>query len=60
MEEGGMSDDLSAAADQWRQSVISVGEGGRGFVLAHAHRRYVATAAHCLPFLPPAHGASYV
>jgi hypothetical protein len=54
-----MSEDLPAAADQWRQSVLSVGEGGRGFVLAHERRRYVATAAHCLPFLPPPHGASY-
>jgi hypothetical protein len=52
-----MSEDLPAAASTWRKSVIRVG-GGRGFVLARERRRYVATATHCLPFLPPATGAS--
>jgi hypothetical protein len=47
------------ATKEWRRSVIRVG-GGRGFVLAHGQHRYVATAAHCLPFLPPAHGASHI
>jgi hypothetical protein len=53
-----MDDLLSAKANRWRQSVVHVGYG-RGFVVALERERYVVTAAHCLPFLPPAHGASY-
>jgi hypothetical protein len=45
-------------ANQWRQSVLRVGDG-RGFVVERDRRRYVVTAAHCLPDLPPAHGMSY-
>jgi hypothetical protein len=33
--------------------VVTVGEG-RGFVVENAGERFVITAAHCLPFLPPA------
>jgi hypothetical protein len=50
--------------------VLRVGDG-RGFIVEHRYRvklptgnrfltqRFVITAAHCLPQLPPAHGASY-
>jgi hypothetical protein len=37
--------------DQVRAAVITVGEG-RGFVV-EGWDRYVITAAHCLPHLPP-------
>lgn len=44
-------------------SVIRVGDG-RGFIVELPHSpitsRLVITAAHCLPYLPPAHRASYV
>jgi hypothetical protein len=40
------------------KSIIVVGSG-RGFVIEVGHERYVITAAHCLPQLPPAHPASY-
>ena len=33
--------------------VITAGSG-RGFVVEYAGERLVITAAHCLPFLPPA------
>jgi hypothetical protein len=33
--------------------VVTVGSG-RGFVVEGARERFVITAAHCLPFLPPA------
>ena len=43
------------------RSVITVGpNGGRGFVVEGWPDRYVITAAHCLPALPPAHAMSYV
>jgi hypothetical protein len=39
-----------------KQSVVSVGEVGRGFVVAGSlERRYIITAAHCLPKVPPPH-----
>jgi len=31
---------------------------GRGFVVEAGHERLVITAAHCLPHLPPCHGAA--
>jgi len=43
------------------KAVVTVGNG-RGFVVEAAPwqwGRVVITAAHCLPFLPPAHGAAY-
>ena len=39
-------------------AVIKVG-GGRGFVIEVDRWRYVVTAAHCLPDMPPAHAASH-
>ena len=39
--------------DDLAGSVVRVGDG-RGFVVAGGDTRYVITAAHCLPFLPPA------
>jgi hypothetical protein len=48
----------SSALEKAKQAVITVGDG-RGFVVeGDLERRYVITAAHCLPELPPAHGAS--
>ncbi len=41
--------------DEAKSAVVKVGDG-RGFV---AHGGYVITAAHCLPFFPPCHGASH-
>jgi hypothetical protein len=44
---------------EWLRSVVSVGEG-RGFVVEGAmDRRYVITAAHCLPFLPSCDGYAF-
>ncbi len=40
-------------------TVIQVGEG-REFIIATEEARYVITAAHCLPQLPPAHPWSYL
>lgn len=40
-------------------AIIRVGKG-RGFFVDGRRGRYVITAMHCLPELPPAHGASYV
>ena len=46
----------TAIKPEWLQSVVSVGEG-RGFVVEGAmDRRYVITAAHCLPSLPSCDG----
>jgi hypothetical protein len=40
-------------------AIVKVGDG-RGFVVEGTRRRrYVITAAHCLPHLPPAHPFSY-
>jgi hypothetical protein len=40
-------------------AIVTVGDG-RGFAVEHAGNRLVVTAAHCLPFFPPCHGASYL
>ena len=40
------------------KAILTVGEG-RGFVINGRYNRLVITAAHCLPFFPPCHGASY-
>lgn len=45
-------------SDDALNAVVTVG-GGRGFVVQGRRDRYVITAAHCLPFLPPCHGFSY-
>jgi hypothetical protein len=42
---------------QWANAVVKVG-AGRGFVVGD-RERFVITAGHCLPELPPYHGASY-
>ena len=44
---------------QATSAVVTVGNG-RGFVVSWGHNRLVVTAAHCLPRLPPPHGASYL
>ena len=45
--------------DVLTRSIIRVGEG-RGFVIEGEADRLVITAAHCLPFFPPSHAASYI
>jgi len=41
-------------------SIITVGDG-RGFVISdNRANRLIVTAAHCLPFFPRCHGASYL
>jgi hypothetical protein len=55
-----MPDSDAAAFEKAKQAVITVG-GGRGFVVeGDLEQRYIITAAHCLPWLPPSHGASYI
>ncbi len=44
--------------NRWTGTVIQVGDG-RGFVIATREGRYVVTAAHCLPNLPPADPAAH-
>ena len=44
--------------DNWARSVLTVG-GGRGFVVeTEREDRFIITAGHCLPRLPPSHAAS--
>jgi hypothetical protein len=43
----------------YTNSVVCVGDG-RGFVVEAQRGRLIITAAHCLPHLPPPHGASYL
>ena len=44
---------------EWSLAVVQV-DGGRGTVVeTESGERYVITAAHCLPNLPPSHGASH-
>ena len=40
-------------------AVVRVGTAGRGYIIEADQRRYVITAAHCLPRLPPAHSGAY-
>jgi hypothetical protein len=46
------------------RSVLTVGQGGRGFVVKHSRGRQsgriVVTAAHCLPTVPPARGGKLI
>ena len=51
-------DSVLEKAASLEQAVIKVGDG-RGFVVERRRQRFVLTAAHCLPFLPPAHPMSY-
>jgi hypothetical protein len=54
-----MPDSDAAAFEKAKQAVITVGDG-RGFIVeGDLEKRYIITAAHCLPWLPPAHGASH-
>jgi hypothetical protein len=39
--------------EKLKSAVVKVG-GGRGFIIEGKLDRYVVTAAHCLPHLPPA------
>ncbi len=48
-------------SDSATRAVVTVGTG-RGFVVQSTvgvRDRLIITAAHCLPFFPPCHGASY-
>jgi hypothetical protein len=40
------------------RSILQVA-GGRGFVMQQERGRVIITGAHCLPHLPPPHGAAY-
>jgi hypothetical protein len=42
-----------------KASVLTVGSG-HGFVIEHGFDRLIITAAHCLPFFPPATGTSFL
>jgi hypothetical protein len=37
------------------EAVISVGKGGRGFLIKYEYYRLVITAARCLPKIPAPH-----
>ncbi len=41
---------------RWKNSLVTVGSGGRGFWVGSPDRGLVITAAHCLPHFPPAIG----
>ncbi len=46
-------------AGQAASAIIAVGKG-RGFIVENGRdKRYVITAAHCLPFFPPCMAASF-
>jgi hypothetical protein len=47
----------AASKPEWAEAVIRVGDG-RGFIVAAGDERLIITAGHCLPGLPPYHGAS--
>ena len=44
--------------DEAKRAILAVGDG-RGFVVQGTHERFVITAAHCLPFLPPCASNSF-
>jgi hypothetical protein len=56
----------SSYHEDWTRAVVAVNRksarqtGGRGFVVEVDRNRYVITAGHCLPKLPPAHPFSYL
>jgi hypothetical protein len=66
-----MHKDIPFDSDAAKSAVITVGPGGRGFIMETAQsislkgrplvkrRRIIVTAAHCLPHLPPAHRFPY-
>ncbi len=39
-------------------AIVKVGNG-RGFIIEADNQRFIITAAHCLPHLPPCHAASH-
>jgi hypothetical protein len=45
--------------DTAKRTVVRASEG-RGFVVQAGYERWIITAAHCLPHLPPPHGLSYI
>jgi S1-C subfamily serine protease len=48
-----------AAVVAAKRAIIQIGTGGRGFIVsAGEHRRYIITAAHCLPHFPEPHLAN--
>lgn len=47
-------------AESARAAVVRVTEGGRGFVVHSEEGPMIITAAHCLPFFPPAHPMRYL
>lgn len=47
-----------APGDGAKNAVVKVG-GGRGSVVRGGHDRYIITAGHCLPSMPPCIGASH-
>jgi hypothetical protein len=50
--------DTKGAINRWTPSVIRV-DDGRGFVVNDDRNRVIITTAHCLPNLPPIHGAAF-
>jgi Trypsin-like peptidase domain len=44
--------------DSAKDAIVKVGDG-RGFIVESRWHNIVITAAHCLPHLPPCHGAAY-
>jgi hypothetical protein len=51
--------DIASMSKPRIDAVVTVGDG-RGFVAEIDGDRLIVTAAHCLPFLPPAHPWSYL
>jgi hypothetical protein len=51
--------ELPAAVVAAKRAIIQIGTGGRGFIVGAAKdRRYIITAAHCLPQFPEPHLAN--
>jgi hypothetical protein len=50
---------MTEQLERAKRGVLKVGDG-RGFVVGNDDFRYVITAAHCLPWFPPCHAASYL
>lgn len=41
---------------RWKKSIVTIGSGGRGFLVGSPDQGLVITAAHCLPHFPPVIG----
>jgi hypothetical protein len=50
---------MAAPQMDWTRAVVRVGDG-RGFVIGTDRARFVVTAGHCLPELPPFHALSHL